>query len=214
MLFRSREDVAEKLAQKLANFQNAPDTIVVALPRGGVPIGVIVAKKLHLPFDIFFVKKIPSPYNKEAGIGAISENGYKFFNTQIVSLLHIPKNYIEKTEAKTLEKIAKKRALYNWPRLGVQGKRVIVVDDGIATGSSMYLAVKALKEEGAKEVIIAAPVAPADVIEGLRQNADQVIVLETPENFMAVGQFYSDFHQLSDEEVIKWLDLYKQNNNI
>ena len=211
MLFEGREDAAEKLAQRLAVFKDAPDTLVTALPRGGVPVGVVVAKRLHLPFDIFFVKKIPSPYNKEAGIGAISENGYEFLNTQIVSMLNIPKNYIEKTEKEILEKIAQKRSLYQWPRHTVQGKRVIVVDDGIATGSSMYLAAKALKEEGAREVIIAAPVAPADAVNELEQIADRVVVLETPDDFMAVGQFYTDFHQLSDEEVIEWLQFYKLN---
>ncbi len=210
MLFQSREEAAEKLAKELLIYQNAEDTLVVALPRGGVPIGVIVAKRLHLPFDIFFVKKIPSPYNKEAAIGAISENGYEFLNTQIISMLQIPKNYLEKTKSEILEKIAQKRALYQWPRLPVQGKRVIVIDDGIATGSSMYLAAKALKEEGAKEVVIAAPVAPADVVNDLARSADRIVVLNTPEDFMAVGQFYIDFHQLSDEEVIEWLQLSKK----
>lgn len=205
MIFQNREEAAEKLAKKLSNFKKAEDTLVVALPRGGVPIGVIVAKMLHLPFDIFFVKKIPSPFNKEAGIGAVSENGYEFLNTQIVSMLQISKNYLERTKKEILEKIVQKRSLYQMPRLTVRSKRVIVVDDGIATGSSMYLASKALKEEGAKEVIIAVPVAPADVVNELKENGQKVIVLYTPENFMAVGQFYKDFHQLSDEEVVQWL---------
>ena len=209
MLFQSREEAAEKLAKELSIYKNTKDTLVVALPRGGVPVGIIVAKRLHLPFDIFFVKKIPSPYNKEAGIGAVSENGYEFLNTQIVSMLQIPRNYLERTKREILDKIAQKRALYRWPRHMVQGKRVIIVDDGIATGSSMHLAAKALKGEGAKEVIIAAPVAPADVVNELTRSADRVVVLSTPEDFMAVGQFYVDFHQLSDEEVMKWLALFK-----
>ena len=208
MLFRSREDAAKKLAQKLSLYQNADDTLVVALPRGGVPLGVIVAKKLNLPFDIFFVKKIPSPYNKEAGIGAVSENGYEFLNTQAISMLHVSKDYLLQTKKEILEKIARKRFLYNRPRRLVQGKRVIVVDDGIATGSSMYLAAQALKKEGATEVVIAAPVAPREVVDELKRTADDVVVLDTPPDFMAVGQFYEDFHQLDDEEVIGWIRLY------
>ncbi len=207
MIFRNREDAAKKLAKKLSNYHGADDTLVVALPRGGVPLGVIVAKTLHLPLDIFFVKKIPSPYNKEAGIGALSENGYEFLNTQVVSMLHVSKDYLLQAKQAILEKIAQKRSLYKTPRRDVRGKRVIVVDDGIATGSSMYLAALALKKEGAAEVIIAAPVAPEDVLKELKKVADGVIVLDTPREFMAVGQFYEDFHQLDDEEVMRWLSL-------
>ena len=209
MLFQSREEAAEKLAKELSIYQNAQDTLVVALPRGGIPVGIIVAKRLNLPFDIFFVKKIPSPYNKEVSIGAVSENGYEFLNMQIVSRLQISRNYLEQTKREILDKIAQKRALYQWPRHTVQGKRVIIIDDGIATGSSMYLAAKALKGEGAKEVIISSPIAPADVVNELTRSADRVVVLSTPEDFMAVGQFYVDFHQLSDEEVMEWLVLLR-----
>ncbi len=206
MVFSDRFEAGELLARKLAVYRDDPDTIVVALPRGGVPVAQVIAKTLHLPMDIFFVKKIPSPYNPEAAIGAISENGMEYINERAVAMLNVARPYIDEQEAKILEGIRQKRAIYNKPRLDVQGKRVILVDDGVATGASMYLAAKALKAEGAKEVIIAVPVAPPDSIALLKEAADGVVVIDVPADFMAVGQFYRDFHQLSNEEVKELLD--------
>lgn len=206
MVFSDRFEAGELLARKLAVYRDDPNTIVVALPRGGVPVAQVIAKTLHLPMDIFFVKKIPSPYNPEAAIGAISENGMEYINERAVAMLNVARPYIDEQEAKILEGIRQKRAIYNKPRLDVQGKRVILVDDGVATGASMYLAAKALKAEGAKEVIIAVPVAPPDSIALLKEAADGVVVIDVPADFMAVGQFYRDFHQLSDEEVKELLD--------
>ncbi len=205
MVFADRFEAGELLAQRLQEYSDDPQTIVIALPRGGVPVAAVIAKKLHLPLDIFFVKKIPSPYNPEAAIGAISENGEEFINERAVAMLNVARHYIDEQEAKILEKIAQKRALYNKARKEIRGKRVILVDDGVATGASMYLAAQALKNEGAKEVIIAVPVAPPDSIALLKEVADRVVVLDIPVDFMAVGQFYRDFHQLSDEEVMELL---------
>ena len=205
MVFADRFEAGELLAQKLQRYANTPDTIVVALPRGGVPVAYVIARQLHLPMDIFFVKKIPSPYNPEAAIGAISENGMEFVNERAVAMLNVSRHYIDEEIAKILEGIKSKRARYNRPRKSVAGKRVILVDDGVATGASMYLAAKALKAEGAKEVIIAVPVAPPDSLALLREAADEVVVLDVPSDFMAVGQFYRDFHQLDDSEVVELL---------
>ena len=205
MVFSDRFEAGELLAQKLQEYANNADTIVIALPRGGVPVGYVIAKQLGLPLDIFFVKKIPSPYNPEAAIGAISESGQEYINERAVMMLNVSRHYIDEQKEKILQKIAQKRALYNKPRMDVKGKRVILVDDGIATGASMYLAAKALKEEGAKEVIIAVPVAPPDSLALLREVADRVVVVDVPVDFMAVGQFYRDFHQLEDTEVMELL---------
>ncbi len=205
MVFSDRFEAGELLAQKLQEYANDADTIVIALPRGGVPVGYVIAKQLRLPLDIFFVKKIPSPYNPEAAIGAISESGQEYINERAVMMLNVSRHYIDEQKAKILQKIAQKRALYNKPRMNVRGKRVILVDDGIATGASMYLAAKALREEGAKEVIIAVPVAPPDSLALLREVADKVVVVDVPADFMAVGQFYRDFHQLEDTEVMELL---------
>ncbi len=205
MIFSDRFEAGELLAQQLKEYANDPDTIVVALPRGGVPVAHVIAKQLGLPLDIFFVKKIPSPYNPEAAIGAVSENGMEYLNERAVMMLNVSRPYIDEQIQKIMESIRQKRALYQKPRIPVAGKRVILVDDGVATGASMYLAAKALKEEGAKEVIIAVPVAPPDSLALLREAADRVVVLDVPVDFMAVGQFYKDFHQLSDEEVMELL---------
>ncbi len=205
MVFRDRFEAGELLANKLLAYKNDPNTLVVALPRGGVPVAAVIAKRLHLPLDIFFVKKIPSPYNPEAAIGAITENKDEFINERAIMMLNVSRPYIEEQEQALLQKMRQKRALYNKPRIPVEGKRVILVDDGVATGASMYLAAKALKKEGAREVVIAVPVAPPDSIALLREAADEVVVLDIPADFMAVGQFYQDFHQLEDEEVMELL---------
>ena len=204
-MFQNREEAAKQLAQKLLPYRGSEDTVIIALPRGGVPLAAVVAKELQLPFDIFFVKKIPSPYNKEAGIGAVSENGYYFVNKTAVESLRIPQEYIEKEIAAIQKKIAQKRALYKKSRNPIKGKRIILIDDGIATGSSMLLAAQALQKEGVDEIIIAAPVVPFDTLNKLQTVANSVVALQTPKNFMAVGEFYNDFHQLSDEEVMALL---------
>ncbi len=205
MVFNDRFEAGEILANMLKEYANDPDTVVIALPRGGVPVAYVIAKKLNLPMDIFFVKKIPSPYNPEAAIGAVSENGLEFINQRAVAMLNVSREYIEEQKRKILEGIAQKRALYNKPRISVKGKRVILVDDGVATGASMYLAAQALRQEGAREIIIAVPVAPPDALALLKEVADRVVVVDVPVDFMAVGQYYRDFHQLSDEEVMDLL---------
>ena len=206
MIFSDRFEAGELLALRLREYANDPDTIVIALPRGGVPVGYVIAKQLRLPLDIFFVKKIPSPYNPEAAIGAVSESGQEYINERAAMMLNVSRPYIEEQKEKILQKIAQKRALYNKPRLDVKGKRVILVEDGVATGASMYLAAKALRDEGAKEIIIAVPIAPPDSLALLKEAADRVVVVNVPADFMAVGQFYRDFHQLSDDEVKELLD--------
>ncbi|BAF69188.1 phosphoribosyltransferase [Nitratiruptor sp. SB155-2] len=205
MIFSDRFEAGELLAQKLQGYRDDSQTIVVALPRGGVPVAYVIAKQLNLPMDIFFVKKIPSPYNPEAAIGAISENGLEYLNERAVMMLNVSRPYVDEHARKIMEKMKEKRALYQKRRISVAGKRVILVDDGVATGASMYLAARALKDEGAKEVVIAVPVAPPDSLALLKEVADRVIVLQTPPDFMAVGQFYRDFHQLNDEEVMELL---------
>ena len=203
-MFKNREEAAKKLAKALNPFKNRDDLVVVALPRGGVPIAFYIAKELNAPLDIFFVKKIPSPFNKEAAIGAVSENGY-YFIAPIANALGISQDYINSQIKAILEKIKQKRAIYNKDRIDLKDKTVIIADDGIATGSSMKLAIEALKKEGAKSVIVAAPVAPPEVTSELKDIADNTYILYTPSNFSAVGQFYEDFHQLSDDEVISLL---------
>jgi len=201
-MFKNRELAGVLLASKLLSYSHFNDVIVVALPRGGVPVGFEVAKKLHVPLDIFFVKKIPSPYNKEVAVGSVTETGYYYVDNYAKRMLRISDVYIEKNVQDILEKMHEKRELYGTTSLSYNDKTIIIVDDGIATGASMLLAIEALKKEGAKKLIVATPVAPFEIVEKLKAQSDEVMVLEIPKNFQAVGQFYEDFHQLNDQEVI------------
>jgi predicted phosphoribosyltransferase len=205
MLFRTREEAGRLTAGLLEHYRNAPDTVVVALPRGGVPVGAAIARELHLPLDIFFVKKIPSPYNEEVGIGAVSENGLIRIDNRAVELLGVSEAYLRRKAEEKLRQMRQKRALYGRPVAEFAGKSVILTDDGIATGSSMLLAAEALRRAGATRVIIAVPVAPVELLPALESVADEVHVYHPDPQLMAVGRFYEDFHQLEDAEVVELL---------
>ncbi|WP_234697136.1 phosphoribosyltransferase [Nitrosophilus alvini] len=207
-MFKDRYEAGLKLAEKLKEYENS-DSVIVALPRGGIPVAAVIAEKLHIPMDIFFVKKIPSPYNEEAAIGAVSENGFVYVNEHAKIMLNVADEYIKERAEQKMREMKEKRALYGKKRINLKDKTVIIVDDGIATGASMLLATDALREEGAKKIVIAAPVAPPDVVSKLEKSADEVVILQTPPDFMAVGQFYYDFHQLSDDEVLDILKKFK-----
>ena len=211
MLFETRQEAGRILATHLRTFQGARDTVVVALPRGGVPVAAEVARALDLPLDIFFVKKIPAPHNEEVGIGAVSENGLIQVDPHAVSLLGISDQYLQERAAQKREEMRTKRQRYGRPVPDFSGKTVLLVDDGIATGSSMLLAARALREAGAARVILAAPVAPAELLPALQKAADDVVIVHPSDNLIAVGRFYRDFHQLDDEEVVA--SLITQENN-
>ncbi len=201
MRFKSREEAAKQLAVALQKYKGASDSIVVALPRGGVPLGAVLARELELPLDIFFVKKIPSPYNEEVAVGAVSENGLLYLNQKAITMLGISQEYIHNKTKEILKKMHEKRALYQKPSFDYKNKTILLVDDGIATGASFILAIKALKALGAKRVIAIAPVAPSDVAQELEEIANEVVIIRKDPYFMAVGAYYDDFHQLSDSEV-------------
>ncbi len=210
-MFKNRTEAAKKLAKEIKKL-NLKNPVVVALPRGGVPLGVEIAKELNAPLDILFIKKIPSPTNKEAAIGSVSENGLVFINKKTVDFLlskgiNIDEEYIQQTAIEKIQEIARKREKYDVEPILLEEKDVIIVDDGIATGASMYLASNTLVRDMPKSIIIAAPVAPKDAeLENmLKQVSSRLIILEQPENFMSVGQWYEDFHQLSDKEVKEYL---------
>ena len=206
MVFKDRFQAAQLLARNLQDYKDSKDTVVVALPRGGVPIGYEIAKELNLPLTIFFVKKIPSPFNKEVAIGAVSENGFLYKNHNVIDILGISSKYVEDSANMVLEKIKEKKQIYKAKQINLKRKRVILVDDGIATGSTILLAIIALKkQECVKEVVVASPVAAPDSLELIKNLADRVEVLLTPSNFSAVGAYYQRFHQLSDNEVIDLL---------
>ncbi len=209
MLFKDRAKAGALLAKPLEAYRGASDTLVVALPRGGVAVAEPIAKALDLPLEIFFVKKIPSPYNEEFGIGAVSENGLVSIDSNTARALGVDKEYIERTVSRKLHEMHDKRRYYGRAIPDFYAKRVILVDDGIATGSSILLAARAIKQAGASELIIAVPVAPIETIPILESVADRVVVLHASDNLIAVGRFYEDFHQLDDKEVLEALNSSK-----
>ena len=211
MIFKDRFEAGKMLAAKLKKLQDEGkivDPVVVALPRGGVPVGYEIAKALNAPLDILFVKKIPSPINEEGAIGSVSESGQVFINKEAIEKLSslgvpIDEEYIQQKAIEKIQEMARKRDLYKVEPIPLEGKDVILVDDGIATGASMYLAAQSVVRELPRSIIIAAPVAPLDenVLNMLKSVSHHLEILETPPMFMSVGQWYEDFHQLSDEEV-------------
>lgn len=203
MLFRDRFDAGRFLASKLRQFANRPDTIVLALPRGGVPVGFEVAKALNVPLDVFVVRKLGVPGYEELAMGAIASGGIRVLNEDVVRAAGIPQKTIVAVAAEEERELQRRERDYRdgRPPVAVEGRTVILVDDGLATGSSMRVAVLALKKKGPAEIIVAVPVgAPATCAE-FESEVDQAICAITPEPFLSVGQWYEDFSQTSDEDV-------------
>jgi putative phosphoribosyl transferase len=206
--FTSREDAGRQLAQKL-RAMNFPDPVVLALPRGGVPVAAEVARALNAPLDVLLVRKIGVPWQRELAAAAIvdGENPDLVLNESVMKAMGVRIADVEALSKRELEEIERRRKLYVGDRqsVSVLGKTAIVVDDGIATGTTAMAALKALRRRDPKTIVLAVPVGSPDSLSRLRAYADQVICLESPAIFYAIGQFYSDFHQLSDEEVIGYL---------
>jgi putative phosphoribosyl transferase len=201
--FVDRVDAGKRLASVLKNFSGKKG-IVLAIPRGGVVVGYVIAKTLNLPLDIIIPRKIGAPDNPELAIGAVAEDGTAILDQNLIKYLGVSREYvIEETESQKKE-IRRRLKLYkqdaSYPDL--KGLDVIVVDDGIATGSTMKAALASVKNRGASSITVAVPVGPPSTIEELEKMADRVVCLYTPEFFQAIGEFYRDFSQTSDEEVI------------
>jgi putative phosphoribosyl transferase len=202
-VYLDRTEAGEVLATELAAYANHPDVIVLALPRGGVPVGYEVAKALHAPLDVFLVRKLGVPGQEELAMGAVASGGVRVLNEQVVRQLRIPESVITSSAARELEELRRRERLYRGdrPPPAVRGKTVILVDDGLATGSTMLAAVKALRRQEPARIVVAAPIAALETCELLRIEADEVVCSVTPEPFHAVGLWYEDFSQTSDEEV-------------
>jgi putative phosphoribosyl transferase len=210
-LFSDRVDAGRRLASALKALVSK-DAIVLAIPRGGVVVGYEVASALNLPLDVIIPRKIGAPDNPELAIGAMTEDGTVLLDDMLVMQLQVSEGYIEKeSEAQKLE-IQRRLKLYRGdiPYPSLENRNVIIVDDGIATGSTMKAALASVRNRGAKTVIIAIPVGPPSTIRELEKGADHVVCLHTPESFYAIGQFYEDFTQTEDEEVTRLLRLNKQ----
>lgn len=207
--FRDRAEAGRQLAQRLMTYA-AERPVVLALPRGGVPVAFEVAKALRAPIDLVFVRKIGAPGHAEFGLGAVVDGAHPqvVLNEDALDHVRVPPGYIKEEIQRQLQEIERRREHYLAGRrpVAVEGRVAIVVDDGIATGSTVRAALKGLSRAWPSRLVLAVPVAPRDTIERLRTEADEVICLMTPEQFYAVGEHYDDFRQTSDREVTTLLD--------
>ena len=203
MIFRDRRDAGKKLAQALHHFTKKPHTLIFALPRGGVPVAFEVAKALQLPLDIFLVRKLGVPDEEELAMGAIGMGGVLILNQDIIDHLRLSSETIERVKAKETRILEERNQRYREgrPLPDVSDKTVILIDDGIATGATMRVAIVAIKQLGCAHLIVAVPVAPAATVGEITNEADAVFALQQPDPFYAIGNWYQDFSQTSDEEM-------------
>ena len=208
MVFHDRVDAGKKLADKLSQYLSK-DVVVLAIPRGGVVVGFEVAGDLGAPLSVIIPRKIGAPGNPELAIGAVTEEGDTYIDSIIVKSLGVTQSYIDEVKQLEVEEIKRRMKTYlgDRQRPELKGKTVILVDDGIATGATMKAAIRTLRRHGPAEVIVAVPVAPPETVERLKELADSVVCLETPSFFYAIGQFYREFDQVGDAEVIRLLRL-------
>jgi putative phosphoribosyl transferase len=208
-MFHDRQDAGRRLADALADYADQ-QVMVLALPRGGVPVAVEVAARLNAPLDLVMVRKLGAPDRPELAIGAIADGAHphRVLNNEVVDILRVPDSYIERETAQQLAEIERRRAHYlrGRPREPVAGKTVVIVDDGIATGATIRAAVLSARGAGAGRVIVAAPVAAPDAAAMLRREADAVVIVEEPAWLDGISAFYSDFRQLTDDDVVELLD--------
>ena len=206
MSFADRVEAGRRLAAQLEHLRvGCP--VVVGLPRGGVPVAAEVARALDAPLDVILVRKLGVPFQPELGMGAIGEDGVTVLNPDVLDVARVSPSDVEAVERREGEELARRGRLYRGdrPRIPLAGRTVIVVDDGIATGSTARAACQVARANGARRVVLAVPVAPPDWRSRLRAEADELVAVETPEPFFAVGQFYANFSPTTDEQVVAYL---------
>jgi putative phosphoribosyl transferase len=206
-LFLNRADAGRHLASLLTDLEGRKDALILALPRGGVPVAHELAKALSLPMDILLVRKLGVPGHEELAMGAIALGGVRVLNMDIIEVMDVPETVIDAVTAMEEAELERRNLLYrnDKPPPRVAGKTIILVDDGLATGATMQAGISALRKEGAFSIIVAAPVGAADTCRRLEQEADRVICAYKPEPFFGVGVWYRDFSQTEDEEVLTLL---------
>ncbi|HKT10655.1 MAG TPA: phosphoribosyltransferase [Terriglobia bacterium] len=207
-MFRNRADAGRKLASKLSAYSGQADLLVLALPRGGVPVACEIARALHAPVDVFVVRKLGVPWNPELAMGAVATGGVRVLEQDTVRTLAIPSEEITRVAAREELELERRERAYRSGRapLPVAGKKVILVDDGVATGSTMRAGVAALRKLKPARIVIAVPVAPHAACALLREVADEVVCAIEAEDFFAIGEWYEDFAQLDDADVQKMLE--------
>jgi len=206
--FRDRVQAGQLLSNELKAYADRPDVVVLALPRGGVPVAREIARSLRVPLDVFLVRKLGAPGQEELAMGAIASGGVRVLNDEVVRALRIPPSVIDSVTAKELQELTRRERLYREGRTppDVTGT-VILVDDGLATGSTMRAAIAALRQSRPKRIVVAVPVAAASTYKELGEDVDAIVCLHSLEPFYSVGFWYEDFSQTSDEEIRETLEL-------
>jgi predicted phosphoribosyltransferase len=209
VMFSDRIDAGQRLASALMEYKRN-DLIILAIPRGGVIVAHEVAKKLEASLDIVIPRKIRAPSQPELAIGAVTQDGTTLLNTEIIHHLNVSESYLQEEKQIQIEEINRRMRKYRGDRKSVvlNGKVVILIDDGIATGATVRAAIRSIRKQKPMSIIIAVPVGPRDTIEKVKKEADEVVCLDTPEPFFAISQFYRRFNQTSDEKVIRLLESY------
>jgi putative phosphoribosyl transferase len=208
VLYRNRSEAGKLLAAQLAKYARRQDVFVFALPRGGVPVAFEVAKALRAPLDIFLVRKLGVPGHEELAMGAIATGGIRVLNREVVDNLGIPANVVDAVAARELRELERRERVYRGdrPEPEVRAKTVILVDDGLATGSTMRAAAAALRQQRPARIVVAVPVSAVETCDEYRMGVDEITCLKTPEPFYGVGLWYEDFSQTTDQEVRELLE--------
>lgn len=209
LLFADRFDAGRQLAETLLEYSDRSGVVVLALPRGGLPVGYEIARRLHAPLDVYIVRKLGVPGHEELAMGALAGDGTCVVDDDLIHALHIGEAALDEVLRREGEELRRREGAYRAarPRVDIAGKIAIVVDDGLATGASMRAAATALRQERPAEIVVAVPVAAARTCANLERMVDRVVCLFTPEPFHAVGLYYQNFEQTSDEEVRRLLSL-------
>lgn len=208
MIFEDRTDAAFKLAKKM-EWLKKEDPVILAIPRGGVVTGDVIAVELGVKLDVIVSKKIGAPHNPELAIGAVMHDGSYFPNEDITKMLNVPQNYIDSEIKRLMKEIDRRLMKFRGNKeYNLEGRTVVLVDDGIATGATMFVAIYWVKKQKPKKLIVAIPVGPKDTIDRLNKVADDVIVLYAPVDFGAIGEFYRDFGQVEDFQVQEIMSKY------
>ena len=208
MIFEDRNEAGRELGRTLAHHAGEPNLIVLALPRGGVPVAFEVARALPAPLDVFLVRKLGLPGHEEYAMGAIASGGVRVLNERLLAETGVSETIVERVVEREERELRRRERAYRGelPALELAGRTAILVDDGVATGSSMLAAIEAVRERGARKIVVAIPVAPREAIRALSRQADEVVCVASPEPFLAVGRFYANFEQTTDEEVVELLE--------
>jgi predicted phosphoribosyltransferase len=203
VIFRDRTDAGQQLAAKLEKYANRPDVLVLALPRGGVPVAYEVSKRIGAPLDVFLVRKLGVPGYEELGMGAIASGGVRVINEDVVRQWDIPREVIDAVAEIEQQELERREHAYRGdrPPPNVKGRTVILIDDGLATGSTMRAAAAALRRQGPARLVVAVPVSSAETCNEFRREVDEIVCAVTPEPFRGVGLWYEDFSQTTDEQV-------------